>query len=138
MRESSYGNLDESSAIAERPRKGLVVWSGVIKPVFRCKLMRSPIVLTETQSSYHRRQPLELSSTSVTVFGRLSLYCGLRSHLKSFPCWLTLSWCCWHCRKAEVVSAPSTIKIPALRVPRYRLVPVDCYLSSPVTGKAPC
>ena len=35
-------------------------------------------------------------------------------------------------------SAPSTIKIPALRVPRYRLAPVDCYLSSPVTGKAPC
>ena len=35
-------------------------------------------------------------------------------------------------------SAPSSIEIPALRVPRYRLAPVDCFLSSSVTGKAPC
>ena len=35
-------------------------------------------------------------------------------------------------------SAPSSIEIPALRVPRYRLAPVDCFSSSFVTGKAPC
>ena len=35
-------------------------------------------------------------------------------------------------------SAPSSIEILALRVPRYRLAPVDCFLSSSVTGKAPC
>ena len=35
-------------------------------------------------------------------------------------------------------SAPSSFEIPALRVPRYRLAPVDCLLGSSVTGKAPC
>ena len=35
-------------------------------------------------------------------------------------------------------AAPSSIEIPYLRVPRYRLAPVDCFLSSSVTGKAPC
>ena len=35
-------------------------------------------------------------------------------------------------------SAPSSFEIPALRVPRYRLAPVDCFFSSSVTGKAPC
>ena len=29
-------------------------------------------------------------------------------------------------------------KILALRVPRYRLAPVDCFFSSSITGKAPC
>ena len=33
--------------------------------------------------------------------------------------------------------APSSIEIPALRVPRYRLAPVDCILCSSVTGKLP-
>ena len=53
-----YGNLDESSAIARVPRKGLVVWSGDHKQTpgglrksdearaFRRKLMRRPIALT--------------------------------------------------------------------------------------------
>ena len=52
-----YGNLDESSAIARVPRKGLVVWCGDHKQTpgglrksdearaFRRKLMRSPIAL---------------------------------------------------------------------------------------------
>ena len=35
-------------------------------------------------------------------------------------------------------SAPSSLEIPDLRVPRYRLAPVDCFFSSSVTGKAPC
>ena len=35
-------------------------------------------------------------------------------------------------------SAPSSFEIPALRVPRYRLAPVDCFFGSSVTGKAPC
>ena len=35
-------------------------------------------------------------------------------------------------------SAPSSFEIPALRVPRYRLAPVDCFFCSSVTGKAPC
>ena len=33
-------------------------------------------------------------------------------------------------------TAPSSIEIPILRVPCYRLAPVDCFLSSSVTG--PC
>ena len=52
-----YGNLDESSAIARVPRKGLVVWRGDHKQTpgglrksdearaFRRKLMRRPIAL---------------------------------------------------------------------------------------------
>ena len=52
-----YGNLDESSAIARVPRKGLVVWCGDHKQTpgglrksdearaFRRKLMRRPIAL---------------------------------------------------------------------------------------------
>ena len=52
-----YGNLDESSAIARVPRKGLVIWCGDHKQTpgglrkseeakaFRRKLMRRPITL---------------------------------------------------------------------------------------------
>ena len=52
-----YGNLDESSAIARVPRKGLVIWCGDHKQTpgglrkseearaFRRKLMRRPIAL---------------------------------------------------------------------------------------------
>ena len=52
-----YGNLDEASAIARVPRKGLVVWCGDHKQTpgglrksdearaFRRKLMRRPIAL---------------------------------------------------------------------------------------------
>ena len=55
--EGQYGNLDESSAIARVPRKGLVVWCGDHKQTpgglrksyearaFRRKLMRRPIAL---------------------------------------------------------------------------------------------
>ena len=39
---------------------------------------------------------------------------------------------------AYLWSAPSSFEIPALRVPRYRLAPVDCHLVPSVTGKAPC
>ena len=53
-----YGNLDEASAIARIPRKGIVIWCGDHKQtpgglrkseearVFRRKLMRRPIALT--------------------------------------------------------------------------------------------
>ena len=108
-----YGNLDESSAIARVPHKGLVVWCGDHKQTpgglrkseearaFRRKLMRRPIALRgdtkfipphmlgATVLPYVQdvpgpqvaglrqllqestRQPLELSSTSVTVLQEL-------------------------------------------------------------------
>ena len=108
-----YGNLDESSAIARVPRKGLVVWCGDHKQTpgglrksdearaFRRKLMRRPIalrgdtkfipphmlgaiVLPYVQDvpgpqvaglrqllQESTRQPLELSSMSVTVLQAL-------------------------------------------------------------------
>ena len=108
-----YGNLDESSAIARVPRKGLVVWCGDHKQTpgglrksdearaFRRKLMRRPIalrgdtkfipphmlgaiVLPYVQDvpgpqvaglrqllQESTRQPLELSSMSVTVLQEL-------------------------------------------------------------------
>ena len=108
-----YGNLDESSAIARVPRKGLVVWCGDHKQTpgglrksdearaFRRKLMRRPIALRgDTKfipphmlgaivQPYVRdvpgpqvdglrqllhestRQPLELSTGSVTVLQEL-------------------------------------------------------------------
>ena len=108
-----YGNLDESSAIARVPRKGLVIWCGDHKQTpgglrkseearaFRRKLMRRPIalrgdtkfisphmlgaiVLPYVQDVPGRqvaglrqllqestRQPLELSSTSVTALQEL-------------------------------------------------------------------
>ena len=108
-----YGNLDESSAIARVPRKGLVIWCGDHKQTpgglrkteearaFRRKLMRRPlalrgdtkfipphmlgvIVLPYVQGvpgpqvaglrqllQESIRQPLDLSSTSVTVLQEL-------------------------------------------------------------------
>ena len=108
-----YGNLDESSAIARVPRKGLVVWCGDHKQTpgglrkseearaFRRKLMRRPIALrgdtkfipphmlgaivlpyvqdvpgpqvAGIRQMLHEstRQPLELSSRSVTVLQEL-------------------------------------------------------------------
>ena len=108
-----YGNLDESSAIARVPRKGLVVWCGDHKQTpgglrkseearaFRRKLMRRPIALrgdtkfipphmlgaivlpyvqdvpgpqvAGIRQMLHEstRQPLELSSMSVTVLQEL-------------------------------------------------------------------
>ena len=60
-----YGNLDESSAIARVPRKGLVVWCGDHKQTpgglrksdearaFRRKLMRRPIALRGIPNLYH-------------------------------------------------------------------------------------
>ena len=110
-----YGNLDESSAIARVPRKGLVIWCGDHKQTpgglrkseearaFRRKLMRRPIVVrgdTKFISPHmlgaivlpyvqdvpgpqvavaglrqllqeSTRQPLELSSTSVTALQEL-------------------------------------------------------------------
>ena len=107
-----YGNLDESSAIARVPRKGLVIWCGDHKQTpgglrkseearaFRRKLMRRPIALRGHQVSFPHicwalvlpyvqgvpgpqvaglrqllqestRQPLDLSSTSVTAFQEL-------------------------------------------------------------------
>ena len=71
-----YGNLDEASAIARVPRKGLVVWCGDHKQTpgglrksyearaFRRKLMRQ--LLHEST-----RQPLGLSTGSVAVFQEL-------------------------------------------------------------------
>ena len=108
-----YGNLDESSAIARVPRKGLVIWCGDHKQTpgglrkseearaFRRKLMRRPIALrgdTKFISPHmlgaivlpyvqdvpgpqgaglrqllqeSARQPLELSSLSVTALQEL-------------------------------------------------------------------
>ena len=108
-----YGNLDESSAIARVPRKGLVVWCGDHKQTpgglrkseearaFRRKLMRRPIALrgdtkfipphmlgaivlpyvqdapgpqvAGIRQMLHEstRQPLDLSSMSVTVLQEL-------------------------------------------------------------------
>ena len=108
-----YGNLDESSAIARVPRKGLVIWCGDHKQTpgglrkseearaFRRKLMRRPIALrggTKFISPHmlgaivlpyvqgvpgpqvaglrqllqeSTRQPLDLSSTSVTALQEL-------------------------------------------------------------------
>ena len=60
-----YGNLDESSAIARVPRKGLVVWCGDHKQTpgglrkseearaFRRKLMRRPIALRGDTMQVH-------------------------------------------------------------------------------------
>ena len=71
-----YGNLDESSAIARVPRKGLVIWCGDHKQTqggtrkseearaFRRKLMRRPIALLGTLLLWG--ELMETSSSSST------------------------------------------------------------------------
>ena len=80
-----YGNLDEASAIARVPRKGLVVWCGDHKQTpgglrksdearaFRRKLMRRPIAFFFSGVNWvFQRKPLLMATNLFDLFKPLS------------------------------------------------------------------